>query len=53
MKKKHQAQKDSDHMSFDNAEKFQFLVKLALNKGASDAKIISTSKVVVEDRVVT
>jgi predicted metal-binding protein len=34
------------------AEKFQFLVKLALEKGAADAKIIPTSKVVVEDRVV-
>ncbi len=35
-----------------NAEKFQFLVKLALDNGASDAKIIPASKVVVEDRVV-
>ncbi len=35
-----------------NAEKYQFLVKLALEKGAADAKIIPTSKVVVEDRVV-
>ncbi len=34
------------------AEKFQFLAKLALEKGAADAKIIPTSKVVVEDRVV-
>ena len=34
------------------AEKFQFLVKLALEKGAAGAKIIPTSKVVVEDRVV-
>lgn len=33
-------------------EKFQFLVKLALEKGAADAKVISTKKVVVEDRVV-
>jgi len=33
-------------------EKFQFLTKLALEKGAADAKIIPTSKVVVEDRVV-
>ncbi len=39
-------------MSSENAEKFQFLVKLALEKGAADAKIIPTSKVVVEDRVV-
>jgi predicted metal-binding protein len=31
---------------------FQFLVKLALEKGAADAKIIPASKVVVEDRVV-
>ena len=34
------------------AEKFGFLVKLALEKGAADAKVISTKKVVVEDRVV-
>lgn len=34
------------------AEKYQFLAKLALQKGAKDAKIIPTSKVVVEDRVV-
>ena len=33
-------------------EKFQFLVKLALENGAADAKIIPTSQVVVEDRVV-
>lgn len=33
-------------------EKYQFLVKLALEKGAADAKVISTKKVVVEDRVV-
>ncbi len=33
-------------------EKFQFLAKLALEKGAADAKIISANKVVVEDRVV-
>ena len=33
-------------------EKFRFLVKLALEKGAADAKIIPASKVVVEDRVV-
>jgi predicted metal-binding protein len=52
IKKKHQAQKDSEPMSFENAEKFQFLVKLALEKGAADAKIIPTNKVVVEDRVV-
>lgn len=40
-------------MSSENgAEKFQFLVKLALEKGAADAKIIPTTKVVVEDRVV-
>lgn len=34
------------------AEKYQFLVKLALDNGAADAKIISADKVVVEDRVV-
>ncbi|MGD6852577.1 MAG: DUF2284 domain-containing protein [Candidatus Bathyarchaeia archaeon] len=34
------------------AEKYQFLVKLALEKGAVDAKIIPANKVVVEDRVV-
>lgn len=34
------------------AEKFQFLVKSALEKGASDAKIIPTNKVIIEDRVV-
>src|SRR4030065_1662143 len=34
------------------AEKLQFLVKLALEKGATDAKIIPTNKVIVEDRVV-
>jgi predicted metal-binding protein len=40
-------------MSSENgAKKFQFLVKLAFEKGATDAKIISTTKVVVEDRVV-
>ena len=33
-------------------EKFQFLVKLALENGAADAKIIPANKVVVEDRVV-
>jgi len=38
------AQKDS--------EKFEFLVKLALESGAADAKILPASKVVVEDRVV-
>jgi predicted metal-binding protein len=35
-----------------DAGKFQFLVKLALEKGAADAKIIPTKKIVVEDRVV-
>ncbi len=39
-------------MSQNGAEKFQFLVKLALEKGAADAKIIPTDKVIVEDRVV-
>lgn len=33
-------------------EKFQFLVKLAMENGATDAKIIPSDKVVVEDRVV-
>jgi predicted metal-binding protein len=39
-------------MSENGSEKFQFLVKLALENGATDAKIIPTSQVVVEDRVV-
>ncbi len=39
-------------MSQNGVEKFQFLVKLALENGASDAKIIPTGKVIVEDRVV-
>jgi predicted metal-binding protein len=39
-------------MSENGSEKFLFLVKLALENGATDAKIIPTSKVVVEDRVV-
>ncbi|MGD0449545.1 MAG: DUF2284 domain-containing protein [Candidatus Bathyarchaeia archaeon] len=40
-------------MSFHaGTEKFQFLTKLALEKGTAEAKIIPTSKVVVEDRVV-
>jgi predicted metal-binding protein len=39
-------------MTQNGAEKFEFLTKLALEKGAADAKIIPTSKVVVEDRVV-
>jgi predicted metal-binding protein len=38
--------------SKNDSEKFQFLVTLALENGAADAKIISTTKVVVEDRVV-
>ncbi|MCW4030226.1 MAG: DUF2284 domain-containing protein [Candidatus Bathyarchaeota archaeon] len=39
-------------MSAENgAEKFGFLVKLALEKGAVDAKIIPANKVVIEDRV--
>jgi len=33
-------------------EKFEFLRKLALDLGAVDAKVIPTSKIVVEDRVV-
>ncbi len=39
-------------MAQTDAEKFQFLTKLALEKGASDAKIIPTNQVIVEDRVV-
>jgi predicted metal-binding protein len=39
-------------MSQANSEKYQFLIKLALESGVTDAKIIPTSKVVVEDRVV-
>jgi predicted metal-binding protein len=39
-------------MSQTDAEKYQFLVKLALENGAADAKIISANLVVVEDRVV-
>ena len=39
-------------MSSDSVEKFQFLVKLAFEKGATDAKIIPTKKIIVEDRVV-
>ncbi len=34
------------------AEKYQFLVKLALDHGVADAKIIPATKVAVEDRVV-
>jgi predicted metal-binding protein len=39
-------------MSTNDAEKFQFLVKLALETGAADAKIFTADKVVIEDRVV-
>jgi predicted metal-binding protein len=39
-------------MPQNGSEKFQFLVKSALEKGASDAKIIPTNKVIIEDRVV-
>jgi predicted metal-binding protein len=39
-------------MSENGAEKFSFLTKLALEKGAVDAKIIAAYRVVVEDRVV-
>jgi predicted metal-binding protein len=39
-------------MSQSDAEKYQFLIKLALEAGATDAKIIPTNFVVVEDRVV-
>jgi predicted metal-binding protein len=34
------------------AKKFHFLIKLALENGAADAKIISSDKIIVEDRVV-
>ena len=44
--------RDSEHMSKNNAEEYNFLTKLALEKGASNAKIISTNKIVIEDRVV-
>jgi predicted metal-binding protein len=33
-------------------EKFEFLTKMALKMGAVDAKIITTDKIVVEDRIV-
>jgi predicted metal-binding protein len=33
-------------------DKFDFLKKLAIDLGAADAKIISTDKIVVEDRIV-
>lgn len=36
----------------ENGEKFQFLIRLAFEKGVADAKIIPTNKVIVEDRVV-
>ncbi len=39
-------------MSQTEAEKFSFLSKLALEKGAVEAKIIPTSLIAVEDRVV-
>lgn len=39
-------------MSSNEAEKFQFLVKLALESGAADAKILPADKVIIEDRVV-
>ena len=38
--------------SKNGTEKYQFLVKLALENGAADAKIISADKIIVEDRVV-
>ncbi len=34
------------------ADKFEFLAKLALEKGAAEAKILPANKVVIEDRVV-
>jgi predicted metal-binding protein len=39
-------------MSQNEAEKYQFLAKLALENGAADAKIFPANQVVVEDRVV-
>jgi predicted metal-binding protein len=39
-------------MSPNEADKFNFLTQLALEKGAVDAKIISTNKIAIEDRVV-
>ena len=39
-------------MSDNSAKQFEFLAKLALEKGAADAKIIPASNIVVEDRVV-
>ncbi|MDR1992583.1 MAG: DUF2284 domain-containing protein [Nitrososphaerota archaeon] len=36
----------------DNAENFSFLTKLALEKGATDAKILPAQKIVIENRVV-
>jgi predicted metal-binding protein len=39
-------------LSQSGLEKFDFLRKLALDLGAADTKVISTDKVVVEDRVV-
>ncbi|HSV50403.1 MAG TPA: DUF2284 domain-containing protein [Candidatus Acidoferrales bacterium] len=39
-------------MSQTDAEKYQFLAKLALESGAADAKIIPANQVVIEDRVV-
>lgn len=39
-------------MSTNESDKFQFLVKLALENGAADAKIIPASQVIIEDRVV-
>jgi predicted metal-binding protein len=39
-------------MATDDRKKFDFLIQLALEKGATEAKIIPTDKVIVEDRVV-
>ncbi len=39
-------------LSENDTEKFSFLVKLALEKGATEAKIIPANRVVIEDRVV-
>lgn len=39
-------------MSQNDAEKYQFLAKQALENGAADAKILPASQVIIEDRVV-
>lgn len=49
---KYQARKTVRMLSQMRLEKFEFLIKMALNRGASEAKLISADKVVVEDRIV-